>query len=152
MIVALSAVESQAEEGARDSAGEAYRIGLVRVVRLDGHANKVRLGLVGPQPLRGDQIADHLIVRTIIGELLRQPGDEATASVQNEGAILGADEGAGEALGEVIGEAAILQDVVDPPRQALSFRQELELADFLQRGDGTHQTKGETASNSQVRR
>jgi hypothetical protein len=102
---------------------------------LDGDRGEVGRRLVGPQPFAGDQLADQLIVRTVLQQLIAEPGDEAAAAVDQERAILGADECAGEAFGKVVGTAALAQDSIEPPLQALAILVGFELADFLQRRD-----------------
>ncbi len=93
VVVALGAVQAQAEKGPRDAAGQPHRIGLVLVVGLDGDADEVGGRLVGPQPLGGDQFADELVVGPILRELVAEPGHEATTTVEDERPVLGADEG-----------------------------------------------------------
>ena len=58
VIVALSAIEPQAEEGAGNAAGQSHRVGLVLLVLLAGDADEIGRRLVGPKSVVGDQVAD----------------------------------------------------------------------------------------------
>src|SRR5262249_60020777 len=112
VVVALGTVEANAEEGARDAAGQADWVGLVCLVILDRDADEVRVRLVRPQTLARDQVADNLVVRAVGGHLLGQPGDEPTAAEKNERPILRADARPGEPLREVVGESGGLEEVL----------------------------------------
>src|SRR5262249_29740201 len=106
VVVALGTIEADAEEPPRDPAGKAYRVGALLVIRLDGHADKVRCRLVGPEPLRGDDFPDEVVVGPVVQELVTEPGDEPPPPVEDERPALTADVGAGQPFREVISKPA----------------------------------------------
>ena len=113
VVVALGAVEPDAEERPGDPGGEALGIGALGLL-VAGDGDEVRRRVVGPEAPVGDQVADDRVVAAALQDRVAEPGDEPAAAEDEERAVLGADEGAGEPLGEVVGGAAVAQEVVEP--------------------------------------
>ena len=115
VIVALGAIETQPKKGPSHTAGQSHRVRLIFLILLAGNAHEIGRGFVGPQAVVGDQVADNGVIGPVLSEAFLQPRDKPAATIKDERPVLGADVGACQTLGEVIGEAAVLQEVVEPP-------------------------------------
>ena len=70
VVVALGAVEADAEEGPGDAAGEALGVGLL-LLGVAGDGEEIGRRLVGPEAVGRDQVADDLVVGAVRVELRR---------------------------------------------------------------------------------
>ena len=151
IVVALHAVEADAEEGACHAGGEFDFIGAISVViGIDGDRDEIGLRLGGPGAFGGDEVLDEVVVRSVLSELVAQPVHHAAAAVDDERTILHSDVGAGEALGKVVTVAAVLEGARDPPVDAIVLWLSFEGANLLQRRNRSRQRKREASGDREI--
>ncbi len=156
MVVALGAIQSDAEERPRCAAGQPHSVGGVFVGRVERADDEIAGRLVGGEAVGGDQVADDGVIGPVLHQLVAEPGGEAMAAVDEGRAVIDADGGAGETFGQVVAVAAILEGAAQPP--FVSFRRRISLdsrrlvlANFLHRGDRPREAQGRAADHRQLR-
>ena len=146
VVVALGAVEPDAEERPRGPRGQPLGVGPLHG-GVEGHAHEVDLGPVGPDPLAGDQVAHEGVVRPVPHQLVAQPGDEPMPAVEQERTSLGADKDPGQPLAEIIGEPPVAQERLELGTDPSPLGPGLEPADLLQRRDRPRQSQRQPAED-----
>ena len=91
MVVALGAIEPDAQKRPRHPRRQPLGVGQFGLL-VEGHREEIGRRMIGPEPLVGDQIADHGVIATVLQDRIAQPGHEPPAAKLDERAVLGADE------------------------------------------------------------
>ena len=74
VVMALDAVQTHAEESARDPASEFGFVWELRLlVLVNGNRDEIDFGLSSPDAVRIDEAANELVVRTILMKLFAEP-------------------------------------------------------------------------------
>jgi hypothetical protein len=147
MMVALSTVNALTKEGTGGTAREFVMID--NSIGDDG-GDKVHFGIIGPEsPLR-NHVTNHLIVRTVLMELIAQPIPEAIAAKYNELPLIGTNQKASKSAGEIIRKSAICQQsfgpAIDPVGAVIRFK----LANLFERRSGSVEHKRQSSHHGEI--
>ena len=116
----------------------------------DDGGNKVHFGIIGPEsPLR-NHVSNHLIIRTVLMELIAEPIPEAIASKNNELSLIGTNEKASKSSGEIIRKSAICQHPFGPAINPVGAVVRFKLANLCERRSGSVEHKRESSQQGEI--